>query len=135
MMNNNIFNATAAAVNTILEHKASDINSINEVNNSTIITDVAFFDKEGYIVKRFFFFGLPETEKIEAEYDLTLGNIIKHGGSKKYENGSVIFVELKSIKNLIDEFEKEEDYDEFGIHFLRRYNEKQIINYFKKIMK
>ncbi len=136
-MTTTILTATAAtAINALLvEQKATPVANINDISDNTIITDVKFFDKEGDLIKRLFLFGTPTTDEIEAKYDLFLGNILKKGGGhKKYENGSIIFVDFKSISSLKREFENEE-WDEFDVRFLSRYSEKNIIRYFKKIMK
>lgn len=79
----NLTTTFEAAVNALLEEqKATDITTIHEVNDDTIITDITFTDKEGDIAKRMLLFGLPETEEIEANCDLMLSSIITSGGTK-----------------------------------------------------
>ena len=130
-MTTTIMTATMAnAVNALLEHqKASPIVNVNDITDMTVITVIKFINRDGDIVKCFFMFGEPSTDEIESTCDFFLGNILKKGGgSKKYENGSTIFVQFKTIKDIKEE-------DEFRIGMLSRYSEKQIIRYFKKIMK
>lgn len=127
-----ILTATAAtAIATLLEkQKATPFTDVSNINDDIVITDVTFTDKNGDIVKRMFLLGTPEVEEIESRHDLTLANIVVSGGSKTYENGAAVYVQLRTIESV-----KEELKDDYRVGILSRYNEKQVIKYFKKIMK
>ena len=126
-----ILTATAAtAIATLLEKKATPFTDVADINDDMVITDITFIDKNGYIIKRLFLLGTPTVDEIEANHDLGFANIVVSGGSKTYENGATVYVQLRSIHSIKEELE-----EEYRVGILTRYKEKLIIRYFKKIMK